>query len=153
MSKSNIAAQVEEFTKPIVEMLNLELVDVEFVKEGGQWYLRIYIDKPGGVDLDDCQAVSEQLDKILDEKDPIPQSYILEVSSPGIERPLNKPEDYKRFAGNLVTVKTYIPVNGKKTITGMLIGLQDDGVRLEVDNEQVTIPMDKISLTRLAVDF
>ncbi len=153
MSNLKIVRQVEELVKPIVDALDLELVDVEFVKEGSQWYLRVYIDKPGGVDIDDCQAVSERLDVLLDEKDPIPQSYILEVSSPGIERPLKKPEDYRRFAGSLVTVNTYAPIDGKKSFTGNLIGLHDDGVHLDVDGKRVVIPKDKISLTRLAVEF
>ncbi|MBO8137053.1 MAG: ribosome maturation factor RimP [Desulfotomaculum sp.] len=154
MGKSKIAGQVEDFTKPIVESMNLELVEVEFVKEGAQWYLRVYIDKPGGVDLDDCQAVSERLDKILDEKDPIPHSYILEVSSPGIERPLKKDEDFQRFSGRLVAVSTYTPINGTKKFTGQLQGLTEEGVKLELDTGmEIIIPRDKIASAKLAVEF
>ncbi|MBM7854435.1 ribosome maturation factor RimP [Desulfohalotomaculum tongense] len=153
MSRSKIAVQVEEFATPIVEAMDMELVEVEYVKEGVQWYLRVYIDKPGGVDLDDCQAVSEKLDKILDEKDPIPNSYILEVSSPGIERPLKKDADFERFSGRLISVNTYAPVNGKKNFTGKLLGLSQSGVKVEVDGEQVDIPKDKIASAKLAVEF
>ncbi|WP_031514421.1 ribosome maturation factor RimP [Desulfofalx alkaliphila] len=153
MSKSKVTAQVAEFAKPIVEEMNLELVDVEYVKEGANWYLRIYIDKEGGVDLDDCQAVSQRLDSILDEKDPIPQSYILEVSSPGIERPLKKPDDYRRFAGKKVAISTYEPLNGRKKFTAKLLGFDQTGVQLELDNQQVTIPMEKIASAKLVVEF
>lgn len=153
MSKPKVTAQVEEMTKPIVESLQLELVEVEYVKEGANWYLRVYIDKPGGVDLDDCQAVSEQLDKLLDEKDPIPSSYILEVSSPGIERPLKKTADYERFAGNLINIKTFAPIDGKKSINGRLIGLEGNEVILEIDGQQLNVPLERIASARLAIEF
>lgn len=154
MSKAKVTAQVEEIAKPIVDSLQLELVEVEYVKEGANWYLRVYIDKPGGVDLDDCQAVSEQLDKLLDEKDPIPNSYILEVSSPGIERPLKRPEDYQRFAGKLVNIKTYAPIDGQKSISGKLIGLeQGDTVVIEIDGKQLRLPLNSIASARLAIEF
>ena len=153
MSKTNISAQVEELVMPIIETTNLELVEVEYVKEGAQWYLRVFIDKPGGVGLEDCQAVSGELEKVMDEKDPIPQSYILEVSSPGIERPLKKPEDYRRFAGRLVSVHTYAPVNNQKKFIGQLIGLNDIGVQLEIDGQRVVVPLEKVSSTRLVAEF
>lgn len=153
MSKTNVASQIEVLIRPVIEEINLELVDVEFVKEGAQWYLRVYIDKPEGVGLDDCQAVSEKIDIILDEKDPISQSYILEVSSPGIERPLKKADDYLRFAGRLISVNTYAPLNGSKNITGQLIGLEDSKVVIVVDGEQISIPIDKIASAKLVVEF
>lgn len=153
MKKLRITEQVEEMTKPIVTSLELELVEVEYIKEGANWYLRVFIDKPEGVDLDDCQAVSEQLSKLLDEKDPVPNPYILEVSSPGIERPLKKPEDYQRFAGQLITVKTFMSIDGKKNFTGKLVGLNGNEVVLEIDNQQLSLPLNKIASARLAVEF
>ena len=110
--KENIAAVVERLSAPVVEELGMELVDVEFVKEGGRWMLRVYIDKPGGIGLDDCERVSQSLDTMLDEKDPIPQTFYLEVSSPGIERPLKKLRDFQRFCGHRVNVSTYAPLEG-----------------------------------------
>src|SRR5665647_974104 len=108
MAKTKIVEQVEEIITPCVQESGLELVDVEFVKEGGSWYLRIYIDKPGGIGLEDCGRLSQKIDRLLDEKDPIPQSYYLEVSSPGIERPLKKISDYNRFAGELALITTFV---------------------------------------------
>ncbi|MTI82241.1 MAG: ribosome maturation factor RimP [Firmicutes bacterium] len=153
MSKVNIVNQVEKITAQITKTMNLELVDVDYVKEGAHWYLRVYIDKPNGVDLDDCQEVSEKLDTLLDEKDPIPDPYILEVSSPGIERPLKKDEDFEKFAGRMITIKTYVPISGEKNFTGLLQGLDQSGVQMEVDHQQVVIPKDKIASARLAVEF
>lgn len=120
MSKSKITEIVETLAKPIVENLGLELVDVEYVREGTNWYLRVYIDKDGGVTLDDCEAVNGPLGEKLDEVDPIPQSYIFEVSSPGAERPFKKPEDYQKAIGNMVHIKFFKPVDGRKTAEGIL---------------------------------
>ncbi len=133
MAKKRVEEIVEELAQPIVEALSFELVDVEFIKEGSYWYLRVYIDKPGGIGIDDCQAVSEQLSDILDEKDPIKQSYILEVSSPG-ERPLKRERDYVRFRGEAVEVKLYQPLNGKKVYEGELLGLVEDKVEIKMDD-------------------
>ncbi|MFZ5646313.1 MAG: ribosome maturation factor RimP [Bacillota bacterium] len=153
MVKNNVAAVVETMATPVVEDLGLDLVDVEFVKEGGRWLLRVYIDKPGGISHDDCEAVSQRLDALLDEKDPIPQSYYLEVSSPGIERPLKKREDFLRFAGHEVQVTTYAPVEGRKKFTGKL-GVVDAGTLiLEVEGSSISIPMEQVSSARLHVKF
>ena len=107
MAKRKVEDLVTELVLPIVEKNSFELVDVEFVKEGANWFLRVYIDKEGGITLDDCQIVSEELSVLLDEKDPINRRYFLEVSSPGIERPLKKDRDFERFKGSLVKVKTF----------------------------------------------
>ena len=131
MAKKRVEDIVEELAQPIVEALSYELVDVEFIKEGANWYLRIYIDKPGGIAIDDCQAVSEQFSDKLDETDPIKQSYILEVSSPG-ERPLKKERDYERFKGEMVEVKLFQPLNGKKVFEGELQGLVDEKVEIKM---------------------
>jgi len=132
MAKKRVEDIVTEIAQTIVDSLSFELVDVEFIKEGANWYLRIYIDKPGGIAIEDCQVVSEQLSDKMDEADPIKQSYILEVSSPG-ERPLKKERDYVRFKGEIVEVKLYQPLNGKKMFEGELLGLVEDRVEIKTD--------------------
>jgi len=141
MAKRRVEDIVMELTQPVVDALSFELVDVEFLKEGANWYLRVYIDKAGGVAIDDCQAVSEQLSDKLDEVDPIRQSYILEVSSPG-ERPLKKDRDYERFRGEAVEVKLYQPMNGKKIYEGELLGLTGDVFEIKT-NEGETISFNR----------
>lgn len=137
MTKKRIEETVAELVLPITERLAYELVDVEFLKEGANWYLRVYIDKPGGITLDDCQAVSEELSDKLDEADPITQSYILEVSSPGLERPLKKESDFVRYKGERVEVKLFQPINGAKVFEGELLGLADGIISIKQDNGQV----------------
>ena len=118
---------------PIASALGAEIVDVEWVKESGEWTLRLFIDRESQpVDHDLCEAVSRRLSDALDEADPIEQDYILEVSSPGIERPLKKPQDYQRFAGSLAAVKLFAPVDGKKEYQGILVGLENDMVILSL---------------------
>ena len=109
---NNTELKVLPLLEPIVEANGLELVDLEFVKEGVNWYLRVYIDKDGGVNIDDCELVSRALEAKLDEKDPIEQAYILEVSSPGIDRPLKKEADFVKYQGEIIDVKLYTAVNG-----------------------------------------
>ena len=130
----------------------VEVVDVEYVKERGEYFLRIFIDKPGGVTLDDCQAFSEEIGGLLDEVDPIPQSYSLEISSPGVERPLKKEGDFERFAGRLAAVKTYSPLDGRRNFKGVLRGLQDGSVVIEVDGRQVAIPREAIAKAHLVME-
>ncbi len=153
MAKRKVEDIVSDLAEPIAEALSYELVDVEFLKEGANWYLRVYIDKPGGIVIDDCQAVSEQLSDKLDEADPIKQSYILEVSSPG-ERPLKKERDFERFKGEIVEVKLYQPLNGKKVYEGELLGLIDDKVNIKTD-EGATMSFDKkdTALVRRIIRF
>ncbi|AGB40674.1 hypothetical protein Halha_0701 [Halobacteroides halobius DSM 5150] len=143
---------VTELVKPIVANKGLELVDVEYQKEGENWILRIYIDKEDGVTLENCQDVSRELSTQLDVEDPIDHSYMLEVSSPGIDRPLKKDKDFTRFTGELVEVSTYAPVNGKKELTGELLGLEEDSIKLKVDDEEILIPRSKVAQTKLAVE-
>jgi ribosome maturation factor RimP len=135
------------------ENLGFELVDVEYTKEAGRYYLRIFIDKPGGVTLEDCQILSEKLDPILDSADPVKGPYILEVSSPGIERPLKKLSDFQRFTGSLIKIKTFSAVNGKKQFTGYLLSANDKEVRLDLNGQVIDIAMDKISRARLVGQF
>lgn len=153
MAKISVVEKVAQAVAPIIEEANLELVDVEFVKEGGNWYLRVFIDKLGGVDLDDCQAASEKIDALLDELDPISQAYFLEVSSPGLERPLKKPQDFERFQGHLVHVTTFAPIDGVKSFTGKLVGYSEEGIMLEVKGKQIVLPHQQVSASRLAVEF
>lgn len=137
--------------EPIVREKGLELVNVEYVKEGTHWYLRLYIDKDGGVDMDDCTEVSNLVSEILDQEDPIPQAYMLEVSSPGLERPLKKEEDFIRFQGSIVTVHTTSPFQGYMEFSGNLIGLINGEIILEYENERIAIPCALVEKTHLAL--
>lgn len=155
MAKREIYEQkTEELLLPIIEKNGFELVDVEYVKEGGNWYLRAYIDKPGGINVDDCEMVSRELSDLLDEKDYIDEAYILEVSSPGLGRPLKKEKDYKRSLGQEVEIRTYRMVDKKKEFTGILTDYDKDTVTIEMENgEKKTFNKDEIALIRLAFDF
>ncbi|HWJ03349.1 MAG TPA: ribosome maturation factor RimP [Verrucomicrobiae bacterium] len=151
--KSRVEAQVATLVEPYIEAQGLELVDVEYVKEGAHWYLRIFIDKEGGIDLNDCQEISHIVSEKLDQADPISQAYMLEVSSPGLERPLKKAEDFARFKGKLVTVHTYAPFQGFKEFTGFLLGLENEQISLEFEGQQIAIPTEQVSKTHLAIEF
>lgn len=146
--------KTEEILLPIIEEHGFELVDVEYVKEGSTWYLRAYIDKPGGITIDDCETVSRRLSDILDEKDFIEDAYILEVSSPGLGRPLKKEKDYKRSLGEEVEIRTYRMIEKQKEFTGILKGYDEGTVTIEIENGTEKI-FDKsdIALIRLAFDF
>lgn len=144
---------VTEFAKPIVEEKGCTLWDVEYVREGADRFLRIYIDKEGGVSIDDCEAVSRAVDPILDEKDPIPESYHFEVCSAGLERPLKRPGDFEKFMGSDVLVKLYRPRNGLKEFPGVLRGYEDGRVTIESGKETVTFEKSEVALVRLRVTF
>lgn len=150
----NIAALVYDLAEPITARYGLELVDVEYVKEGGQWIVRVFIDRQEEpIDHQCCQLVSEALDDLLDEKDPIDSAYILEVSSPGIERPLKKEADFIRFAGKTVSVSLYQPLDGNKQYQGILLGLEEGILKLEAADALMEIPFDKIAKTSLVAKF
>ena len=148
---------VEQLVSPIVQELNLELVDIEYVKEGASWFLRVYVDKSEGIDIEECGQVSEKLSEKLDEMDPIPHNYFLEVSSPGAERPLKKKEDVEKAIGKLVNVKTYEPIEGSKTFEGELISFENDtltvSVMIKTRKKEIAIPYEKVAKARLAVSF
>ncbi|HCT65161.1 MAG TPA: ribosome maturation factor RimP [Lachnospiraceae bacterium] len=150
----NTEKKVEALLAPIIEANSFELADVEFVKEGQNWYLRIYIDKDGGVTIDDCEIVSRAIEKIIDEKDPIEQAYILEVSSPGIDRPLKKEADFVKYAGEVVDVKLYKAINKQKEFQGRLKGLENTIVTI-IDDEggELSFERKDIAAIRLAVLF
>lgn len=143
-----VVAEVEE----IIAGTALELVDVEYVRERN-WYLRVFIDKQGGVDLEDCQAVSEKLSKILDEKDPISDNYLLEVSSPGLDRVLKKEKDFVRYQGRDVDIHFFKPHNGTKLLTAVLKGRDGDVLTVSHDETEETLDMKDISQIRLHIDF
>ena len=146
--------KTEELLEPIVAALGFELVDVEYVKEGGTWYLRAYIDKPGGITVDDCEAVSRQFSDILDEKDYIRDSYVFEVSSPGLGRPLKKEKDFKRSLGEEVEIRTYRAIDRQKEFTGILKAYDENTVTIAYeDNTEQTFDRADIALIRLALDF
>ena len=137
----------------MVEACGCTLWDVEYIKEAGRWYLRLYIDKEGGISIDDCEAVSRGVDPLLDEADPIQDPYTFEVSSAGADRPLKKPEHFEAFMGAEVDVKFYKAVNGQKNCTGILAGYEDGNVTLDMGGETVTFDKKEIAFVRLHVSF
>ena len=155
MSKrENYEQKTEEILIPIMEELGFELVDVEYVKEGSSWYLRAYIDKPGGININDCETVSRRLSDILDEKDFIDDAYIMEVSSPGLGRPLKKEKDFKRSLGMEVDIRTYRMIDRQKEFTGILTAYDEKTVTIEFEDEtEKTFERGDIALIRLAFDF
>lgn len=147
----HIEEAVEAIVQEIVQDSNLEVVDVEYVKER-DWYLRVYLDKEGGIEIDDCQKVSETLEQILDEKDLLTEAYILEVSSPGLDRVLKKARDFEREQGKAVDATFYAPVDGKKTWVGTLTGYDPEKNAIVLDGEK-ELPLEKIAQVRLHIDF
>ena len=144
---------VASFAKPVVEAHGCELWDVEYVREGRDYFLRIYLDKETGVDINDCEAISRALDPILDEKDPIAESYHFEVCSAGLERTLKRPSDFERFMGSNITVKLYRPRNGLKEIPAVLRGYEEGRVTVEAGKETITFEKSEVALVRLRVEF
>ena len=148
-----ITEQVEAFAKPIVEQHGCSLWDVEYVREGSERFLRLYIDKDGGVDITDCENISRAVDPILDAEDPIAESYHFEVCSAGLERALKRPGDFERFMGSPIMVKLYRPRNGLKELPGILRGYEDGRVIAECGKETITFEKSEIALVRLRVEF
>ena len=144
---------VAEFARPIVEAHGCELWDVEYVREGSDYFLRLYLDKEGGVNIDDCEAVSRAVDPILDEKDPIPGSYHFEVCSAGLERVLKRPSDFQRFLGSPITVKLYRPRNGLKEIPCVLKAYDEGKLTVEAGKKTITFEKSEVAQVRLRVEF
>jgi ribosome maturation factor RimP len=160
IAQENIAERARRVLEPVLARDGFELVEVEWTRAGARWVLRVFIDKEGGVGIDDCQAVSHLVDPILDVEDFIEPAYDLEVSSPGLDRPLRKPADFDRFAGQRAHVKTYGPLENtapgsarRKAWTGALRGFRDGAVELEVDGVLHRIPHDQIAKAHLEYDF
>lgn len=146
--------KTEAILQPIVDANGFELVDVEYVKEGGNWYLRAYIDKPGGITVDDCELVSRAANDILDEQDFVEDSYIFEVSSPGLGRPLKKDKDFQRSIGEEIEIRTYRAIDRQKEFIGILRSFDKENLVIELENEEeMKIARADIALVRLAFDF
>ncbi len=144
-------AKTEQLIQPLIDANNFELVDVEFVKEGSDWYLRVYIDKDGGITVDDCELISRAFNEILDREDYISEQYIFEVSSQGLMRPLKKEKDYKRSVGKLIDIKLYKPVDKCKEFTGVLDSYDKDTVTIKMDDDtQKTFDRSNLAMIRLA---
>lgn len=149
--KKNIVEIVEQMLEPIMEENKCELVDVEYLKENGQWYLRIYADKENGITIDDCEIISRALEVKLDAEDPIDEAYILEVSSPGLDRVLKKDKDFQRYMGYSVDVKLYKAINKQKEFTGILEAFNDENITIDVDGQEMVFERSKIAMVRLTV--
>lgn len=153
-----VLPRVQALADPLAQSLGLELVDVEYLREGSAWVVRLYIDKPGGIGLDQCSEFSRALGPALDVEEIVPNAYTLEVSSPGIERPLKKPTDFERFTGQRIKVKTFGPIPGakgapQKNFQGTLLGLRGASVALETEGQSVEIPLTAIAKANLSPIF
>ena len=144
---------VAELAQPVVEKHGCELWDVECVKEAGQWFLRVYIDRDGGVDIEHCEAISRELDKVLDDADPIETSYVFEVSSAGADRPLKREKDFMRYMGSKVDVRLYMAKDGRKEYSGTLTGYNAGDVTIEIGGKSVEFKKNEIALVRLGIEF
>ena len=152
MSREHIEKLVEKLVYNIISGTELELVDVEYIKER-DWYLRVFLDKSGGLEVEDCQFVSEHLENELDKLDPISESYFLEISSPGLDRQLKKDRDFVRHCGDKVEIHTFAPIKGSKVIVGTLMGLVDGDIRLDIEGSEVSVPRKEASQVRLYLEF
>ena len=150
---SKITDTVTALALPVVEAAGCTLWDVEYVREAGSYYLRIYIDKEGGVSIDDCEKVSRELDPVLDEADPIPDSYIFEVGSPGAERELKRPSDFEKFIGSEIEIRTYKPVDGQKSFIGILKAYKDGDITFSDGKTERTLTKTEAAKVRLNVSF
>lgn len=148
-----ITEQVRQFAEPIVNECGCSLWDVEYVREGSEWYLRLYIDKEGGVDITDCEKISRAVDPVLDENDPIEGSYRFEVCSAGLERTLKRPRDFAQFMGADVLVRLFQPKNGTKEYPGVLAGYDNGDVTVTCGTETITFEKAEVALVRLRVDI
>ncbi len=148
-----ITELVASFAQPVVEANGCSLWDVEYVREGSDYFLRLYIDKDGGVDITDCETISRAMDPILDEKDPISESYHFEVCSAGLERALKRPGDFERFMDSPITIKLYRPRNGLKELPGVLKGYDNGRITAQCGKEMITFEKSEVALVRLRVEF
>lgn len=148
-----VTERVSQFAQPIVQAHGCTLWDVEYVREGSERFLRLYIDKEGGVDIADCEAISRAVDPVLDAEDPIPESYHFEVCSAGLERALKRPGDFAQFLGSPVTVRLYRPRNGTKELPAVLRGYEDGRITVEAGGETITFEKSEVALVRLRVEF
>lgn len=152
MDNKKLVELITEMAEPIVKEYGLELVDVEYIREK-DWFLRIYINKPGGIDIDDCSVVSSKLTKVLDERDPIKEKYYLEVSSPGIDRPLKKDKDFQNNYGKMVDVQLFAPLDGKKEFVGVLSSHSDMLISLIVEEKEIELERKAVASIRPHIEF
>jgi len=150
---SKVTETVWSLAQPIADRQGVEIWDVEYMKEAGQWFLRVYLDKPEGIGINDCEAFSRELDPILDEADPIAGSYVFEVSSAGAERELKRPGDFDRFLGETVEVKLYKALDGRKAFTGKLLSYADGDVTVEVGTQAMTFEKTAVASVHLSIVF
>lgn len=153
MSKRRTEDITRDIALPILSDLGYELVDIEFIKEGANWFLRLYIDKPDGITLDDCQKASQKIGDALDKQDPIKHNYYLELSSPGLDRPLKTEKDFIRYKDHKVDISLYKSIEGSKNHTGRLIGLKDNIIKIEVGNRNLEFNRDDVAIVRLTIEF
>ena len=153
MKFEKLLEEVRQVIEPLLQSQGFELVDLEYQREPQGWVLRIYLDLEGGVTLDDCAEVSGEIGAVLEVKDVIPNPYVLEVSSPGLTRPLRKPEDFNKFRNRLVKIKLYEPLEGRKNFKGTLLGLEGEKVRLEIEGRVYELPLQGIAKANLEIEF
>lgn len=153
MSTSKIKAAAQEMVLPFLSTNGFELVDIEYVKEGNNYFLRIFVDKEGGIDIDDCGRISEYMSEQLDKNDPVTDAYFLEVSSPGAERPLKKQEDVQKAIGKHVYITTYEPISGAKEFEGLLLSFDGETAVVRTTKKEYEIPYEKVASARLAIVF
>jgi ribosome maturation factor RimP len=151
--QKQIEQQLEELAETLISAEGMELVDMEYRREGRRWVLRLFVDKQGGVTVDDCAYISRQLGDYLDVKDIIPQAYVLEVSSPGLNRRIRKKEDFERYAGHKVQLRLVSPLDGRKKIAGSLVGVEKEAVVVMAEEGQWTVPINAIDRANLVYEF
>ena len=153
MAENKIAKTVRELAEPVCEELGYELVDVEYLKEANNWYLRIYIDKPDGISIDDCEQVSKRMDDIIEQRNIISSQYLFEVCSPGLDRPLKTERDFIKYKGEIVEIKLYEPIDGSKEYQGELLGKENGIISISENGKIYNFDENKIALIRRAVIF
>ena len=153
MKFDQLLNEVRQITEPILKSQGLELVDLEYQREAQGWVLRFTIDREGGVTVEDCAEVSRELSAVLEAREPIGNPYVLEVSSPGLTRPLKKPEDFNKFQNRLVKMKTFEPIEGRRNFKGILLGLEGEKVRLKMEGQLYEIPLEGIAKANLEIEF
>lgn len=151
MSADRIITAVERFARPVLDDMGLELVEVQFRRESGGWILRLFIDREGGINVDDCASVSRQISAYLEVEELIEHAYNLEVSSPGLERPLKKIDDFVRFAGRKARIKLKEPIDGQRVFFGLLGPVHENKLTLDVEDQQMEIDLDAVARARLSL--
>ena len=153
MSLNDLIMKVTDLIEPVIESLGIELDELEFKRMKGKALLRVFIDRKGGVTIDDCERVSREIEAVLDVEDPIPYSYVLEVSSPGLDRPLRKPEDFRKYSGSRARVITIDPIEKQNFFVGQIVEAGDSDIRILLQKDRtITIPYENISKARLEVE-